>query len=125
LVECGVLNESGGLIMTFSSLSFTQRASAGEGFEVGEIRALIAKRLGVDVRRVTDDAHFSDDLGADWLDRLELLILIEDQYSSVEIMDGDSDQIECVGDLIRYLETARVGSMSGCRRVFASGIRPA
>ena len=66
--------------MTFSSLSFTQRASAGEGFEVGEIRALIAKRLGIDVRRVTDEAHFSDDLGADWLDRLELLILIEDQF---------------------------------------------
>jgi acyl carrier protein len=125
LVECGVLNESGGLIMTFSSLSFTQRASAGEGFEVGEIRALIAKRLGIDVGRVTDEAHFSDDLGADWLDRLELLILIEDQFSSVEIMDGDADQIECVGDLIRYIETARVGPMSGCRRAFAGGIRPA
>jgi acyl carrier protein len=125
LVECGALNESGGLIMTFSSLSFTQRASAGEGFEVGKIRALIATRLGIDVRRVTDDAHFSDDLGADWLDRLELLILIEDQFSNVEIMDGDADQIECVGDLIRYLETARVESMPGYRRVFASGIRPA
>jgi acyl carrier protein len=125
LVECGVLNESGGLIMTFSSLSFTQRASAGEGFEVGEIRALIAKRLGVDVRRVTDDAHFSDDLGADWLDRLELLLLIEDQFAGVEIMDGDADQIQSVGDLIRYLDDARVGSMTARHRSLVSGIRPA
>lgn len=111
--------------MTFSSLSFTQRTSAGEGFEVGEIRALIATHLGVDVGRVTDEAHFRDDLGVDWLDRLELLILIEDQFSSVEILDGDADQIECVGDLIRYIETARAGSMSRCRRAFAGGIRPA
>jgi acyl carrier protein len=125
LVECGVLNESGGLIMTFSSLSFTQRTSARESFEVDEIRALIATHLGVDVECVTNEAHFSDDLGADWLDHLELLLLIEDQFASVEIMDGDADQIECVGDLISYIEAARVGSMSGCRRVLASGIRPA
>jgi acyl carrier protein len=119
-----VLNESGGLVMTFNSLSFTQRASAGEVFEVGKLRALIATRLGVDLGRVTDEAHFSDDLGADWLDRLELLILIEDQFSSMEIMD-DADQIECVGDLIRHIETVQAGSMSRCRRAFAGGIRPA
>jgi len=114
-----------GLIMTFSGLSFTQRTSAREGFEVDEIRALVAKYLGVDVGRVTDEAHFSDDLGADWLDRLELLILIEDQFADVEIMDSDADQIEVVGDLIRYIEDAQVGSMTGRSRAFASGIRPA
>ena len=67
------------------------------------VRALIAGCLDVDVRRVTDGAHFSDDLGADWLDRLELMILIEDQFAGVEITDDDVDQMEVVGDLIRYL----------------------
>jgi acyl carrier protein len=99
--------------MTFSSLSFTPRTSAREGSEAGQIRALVAKHLGVDIERVTDEAHFSDDLGADWLDRLELLILIEDQFAGLEILDGDADQIEVVGDLIRYIEDARVGSITG------------
>jgi len=50
------------------------------------------------VERVTDEAHFTDDLGADWLDRLELMIVIEDQFPAVEITDDDVDQIEVVGD---------------------------
>jgi len=93
--------------MVFSSLSFTQRISGREGLEVSEIRALVAKHLDVDVGRVTDEAHFRHDLGADWLDRLELLILIEDQLADVEIPVDDADQIEVVGDLIRYVEGAR------------------
>ena len=46
-----------------------------------DVRTLIANQLGVDVKRVTDEAHFTDDLGADWLDRLELMIVIEDQFA--------------------------------------------
>ena len=65
---------------------------------------LVAKHLGVDVRRVTDEAHLRDDLGADWLDRLELMMAIEDQFAGVEITDADSDQMEVVGDLIRFVE---------------------
>jgi acyl carrier protein len=105
--------------MTFSSLSFTQRTSARQGIEVAEIRALVAKHLDVDVKHVTNEAHLRDDLGADWLNRMELLILIEDQFVGVEVMDYDADQIETVGDLIRYIEDARVGSMTGRRRAFA------
>jgi acyl carrier protein len=98
--------------MTFSSLSLTQQtASREEGFDIGEMRTLIAEHLDVDVRRVTDEAHFSDDLGADWLDRLELMILIEDQFAGVEITDDDVDQIEVVGDLIHYIDDTRAGSM--------------
>ena len=48
---------------------------------------------------------FTQDLGADWLDRLELMMVIEDQFAGVEIADADVDQIEVVGDLIRYIET--------------------
>jgi hypothetical protein len=50
---------------------------------------------------VTDEAHFTDDLGADWLDRLELMIVI-DRFADVGIKN-DVDQ-EVVGDLIRHVE---------------------
>ena len=66
-----------------------------------DVRTLIANQLGVDVKRVTDEAHFTDDLGADWLDRLELMIVI----ANVVITDEDVDQVEVVGDLIRHIET--------------------
>ena len=103
--------------MTFSSLSLTQQTTnREEGFDIGKMRTLIAGHLDVDVRRVTDEAHFSDDLGADWLDRLELMILIEDQFAGVEITDDDVDQIEVVGDLIHYIDDTRAGSMRGHHR---------
>jgi acyl carrier protein len=70
-----------------------------------DVRTLIANHLGVSVRRVTDDAHLADDLGADWLDRLDLMIAVEDQFAGVEITDDDVDRIELVGDLIRHIET--------------------
>jgi acyl carrier protein len=53
---------------------------------------------------VTDEAHFTDDLGADWLDRLELMIVIEDRFADVVITDEEVDQLEVVGDLIRHIE---------------------
>ena len=69
-----------------------------------EIRTLIAEHLDVDIERLTDEAHFVDDLGADCLDRLELMIMIEDRFGGLEISDDDADQIKVVGDLIRYVE---------------------
>ena len=70
-----------------------------------EVRALIANQLGASVGRVTDEAHFTDDLGADWLDRLDLMIAVEDQFAGVKITNDDVDRIEVVGDLIRLVET--------------------
>lgn len=96
--------------MTIVSLtSRTSRQQTEATHEVSsakDVRTIIANHLGVDVNRVTDEAHFTDDLGADWLDRLELMILIEDQFPAVEITDDDVDQIDVVGDLIRYVESA-------------------
>ena len=70
-----------------------------------DVRTLIANQLGVDVKRVTDEAHFTNDLGADRLDRLELMIVIEHRFADVVITDEDVDQIEVVGDLIRHIKT--------------------
>jgi acyl carrier protein len=95
-----------GLIMTIRSLPWQHRTAAmAEVVTSHEIRALIAEHLGVDVERVTDEAHFADDLGADWLDRLELMIAVEDQFAEVEITDEEADRISVVGDLIRHVES--------------------
>jgi acyl carrier protein len=95
--------------MTIASLKIESNATAREEvLAAKDVRILIAHRLGVDVKRVTDEAHFTDDLGADWLDRLELMIEIEAQFPTVEFTDDDVDQIDVVGDLIRHLKSPRV-----------------
>ena len=73
-------------------------------FDANKIRALIADYLGIDVERVTDEAHFRNDFDLDSIDRLELLILIEEQFSGAEFSDDALAQIETVGVLIRYME---------------------
>jgi acyl carrier protein len=85
---------------------------AGDAISTTDVRTFIANHLGVDIKRVTDEAHFTEDLGADWLDRLELMIVIGDRFDGIEIADDEMDRIDVVGDLIRYIETA-----------FAAGIR--
>ena len=95
--------------MTIASLKIESNATATEEvLGAKDVRTLIAHQLGVDVKRVTDEAHFADDLGADWLDRLELMIEIEAQFPTVEFTDNDVDQIDVVGDLIHHLKIARV-----------------
>jgi len=73
-------------------------------FDADKLRKLIAEYLGVDAKRITDETHFSDDLGLDWLDELELMILIEDKFVGVEFSDAAVHAIKVVGDLIRYIE---------------------
>ena len=90
--------------MTLGSLSATQPASAQESYHPDKLRTLIGEYLGIDSKRVIDEAHFSDDLGIGWLDRLELMILIEDKFPGVEITNDDADQIQVVGYLIRHIQ---------------------
>jgi acyl carrier protein len=111
--------------MTLGSLS--SAPAAAEKIDRGRVRILIADYLGIDVSRVTAEAHFSEDLGADWLDRLELTILIEDEFAGVEISDGDVEQIEVVGDLVRHIEidNEKKGvKCRGARAVFRKFLRP-
>ena len=96
--------------MTIARLKLDLNATARkEVLAAKDVRTLIARQLGIDVKRVTDEAHFSNDLGADWLDRLELMIVIEDRFVDVVITDVDVDQLEVVGDLIRHIENANSG----------------
>jgi len=74
-------------------------------FEIDKIRGIIADYVGVNVKLVIDDAHFCDDLGLDWLERLELVLRIEDE-TGIEISDGDATRIENVGNLLKHVECA-------------------
>jgi acyl carrier protein len=80
------------------------RAEPHVDFDANKIRALIANYLGVDVERVTDKTHFRNDFDLDSLDQLELLILIEEQFSGAEFSEVAVEQIKVVGDLMRYME---------------------
>jgi acyl carrier protein len=94
----------GGPVMTIGTLTSRRQTKAThEVSSTKDVRTIIADHLGVDVKRVTDEAHFTYDLGAGWLDRLELMIVIEDQFPTVEITDDDVDQMDVVGDLIRHI----------------------
>ena len=95
--------------MTIGRLTPLQRATTlKECFSINDVRSLVAKQLGVDIEFVTSEAHFTNDLGADLFDRVELMLAIEDQFAGVEITDDDVEQIQVVGDLIRHLNTKHV-----------------
>ena len=79
-----------------------------ECFCIDDVRILVSKQLGVDLEFVTSETHFMNDLGADLLDRVELMLAIEDQFAGVEITDDDVEQIQVVGDLIRHLNTSKL-----------------
>ena len=74
-----------------------------------KVRNVIAEYFRIDADRLTDEARLRDDFGADWLDRLELMIAIEDQVVGVEIEDVMVEQIDTIGDLMRVIEGVRNG----------------
>ena len=63
---------------------------------------LIVDQHGVDADNVTPDAHFIDDLGADSLDTVELVMAFEGEFD-IEIPDEDAEKLETVGNAIDYL----------------------
>lgn len=74
--------------------------------DIENIRERVAKivvdQLGVTKDRVTDDASFTNDLGADSLDVVEMVMAFENEFG-IEIPDEDQDKITNVGDAIKYL----------------------
>jgi acyl carrier protein len=81
-----------------------------EGFLANRIRTFIAEHLGTDVESIRVDSHFSDDLGLDLLDFVELTILLEEQFTNGEIADAP-EGMELVGDLVQHIEVNQL-----CRR---------
>jgi len=68
-----------------------------------KVKKIIVEHLGVDEAKVTDEASFIDDLGADSLDTVELVMAFEEEFGS-EISDSEAEKILTVGDAIRFIE---------------------
>ena len=74
--------------------------------EVGDkIKKIIVDHLGVDAEKVTDEASFIDDLGADSLDTVELVMAFEEEVGA-EISDSEAEKILTVGDAIKFVENS-------------------
>jgi acyl carrier protein len=68
-----------------------------------QVKKIIVEQLGVDEDEVTQDASFVDDLGADSLDTVELVMAFEEEFS-IEIPDEDAEKITRVKDAVEYIE---------------------
>lgn len=71
-----------------------------------KIREIVVEQLGVDADQVVPEASFVDDLGADSLDTVELIMAFEEEFD-VEIPDTDAERIKTVQDVIDYIEANR------------------
>ena len=69
-----------------------------------KIKKVIADHLGNDLKEITEDANFVDDLGADSLDTIELVMALEQEFG-FEINDSDAEKITTVGDAIKFIES--------------------
>lgn len=67
------------------------------------VKELVVEQLGVDADEVTMEASFVDDLGADSLDIVELVMAFEEEFD-IEIPDEDAEKIQTVGDAVEYLK---------------------
>jgi len=68
-----------------------------------KVKSIIAERLSIDESKVTDSSSFIEDLGADSLDTVELIMQLEEAFN-IQIPDEDAEKISTVGDAVRYIE---------------------
>lgn len=67
------------------------------------VKEIIVEQLGVNPDQVTPEAKFIEDLGADSLDTVELVMALEEEFGS-EIPDEEAEKLQSVGDVIKYIE---------------------
>jgi acyl carrier protein len=68
------------------------------------VKGIIMEQLGVDAEEVTPEASFVNDLGADSLDTVELVMALEEAFK-IEISDEDAEKISTVADAVKYIES--------------------
>ena len=71
-----------------------------------QVKAIVAEQLGVKAEQVVNDASFVDDLGADSLDTVELVMALEEEFGH-EIPDEEAEKLQSVGDVFKYIEESR------------------
>ena len=69
-----------------------------------KVKSIIVEQLGVDEEEVHDESSFIDELGADSLDTVELVMALEEEFN-IEISDEDAEKIKTVKDAVHYIET--------------------
>lgn len=72
-------------------------------FDENKVKEIIAKELEVDVKQLQPEAKFIEDLGADSLDIVELVMALEEEFG-LDIPDEDADKLKTVGDALNYLQ---------------------
>lgn len=73
-----------------------------------KVKDIIVEELGIEREKLTDSASFMDDLGADSLDTVELVMAFEKEFD-IDIPDEDAEQLRTVGDALKYLHD-KIGS---------------
>jgi acyl carrier protein len=68
-----------------------------------KVRDIIVEQLGVNAEQITNDAKFIEDLGADSLDVVELVMAFEEEFG-IEVPDDEAEKLVTVGDVVRYVE---------------------
>ena len=68
-----------------------------------KVKAILSEQFGVEEDSITMESSITDDLGADSLDVVDLLMSIEDEFE-VEVPDSEVENIKTVGDLVKYIE---------------------
>ena len=68
-----------------------------------KIKKIVADHLGIDVAKIEDESSFIDDLGADSLDTVELVMAFEEEFGS-EISDSEAEKILTVGDAVKFID---------------------
>jgi len=69
-----------------------------------KVKKMVADHLGAEESKVTEEANFIDDLGADSLDTVELVMAFEEEFGA-EISDSEAEKILTVGDAIKFIES--------------------
>jgi acyl carrier protein len=68
-----------------------------------KVKSIIAERLSIDESKITEPSSFIEDLGADSLDTVELIMQLEEEFN-IQIPDEDAEKISTVGDAVKYID---------------------
>jgi acyl carrier protein len=86
-----------------------QKESSVTAFSEDRVKEIIAKELEVEVKQLTPEAKFIEDLGADSLDIVELVMALEEEFG-LDIPDEEADKLKTVGDAMNYLKSHAAAS---------------
>ncbi len=71
--------------------------------EFEKVKKVVAEQMGVDEASISKDTSFVDDLGADSLDVVELIMALEEEFD-MEFSDGEAEDIKTIGDVVEYIK---------------------